>query len=768
MTGDERHTPPPAVDDLPVGDFVPVGTPIDLDNCAREPIHIPGSIQPRGVLAVVREVDFHVRQVSANVADLLGRSVDAVLDQHLSALIGAGQAARIEQATSLLGDLRQRNPLECTIDVDGEPRAFDAILRREPGGVLLVEFEIAYGERPFSFPNTYLAVRGSVEELNRAATLTELYDTAARAVRDLTAFDRVMVYRYDEEYNGEVVAESKRDDLNSFLGLHYPSTDIPAQARALYEKNWIRLISDVDYTPTPLVAVTDPARGTPLDLTYATLRSVSPIHVEYLQNMGVRASMSISLLRRGRLWGLIACHHYAGPHLPPFGTRAAAEFLGSTLSLRLVERFEEDQLQKRLTTQAVLSKLIAATLDDGEPLAAAMLGAPDLLDLVPADGVVVDIQGEHRIRGSVPPPEVIAAVAAWARGAGDEIAGSESLARDLPWIDPDPQLAAGALALNLPDGQYAIWFRREVLRSVDWGGDPYNKAIAVSEGDTIRLSPRKSFDRWREIVRQRSEPWTQSETEAAEALRRVLVESLYRRTRGALRVAETLQRSLLPESIPQLESWQLSAHYEPAAGDNVGGDWYDAFQLPDGRLIVLIGDVAGHGVTAAGIMAQLRNALRAQLFAGAAPAEAFNQLNDFCVHMLPGAFATVIAARIDLDSGEVEAASAGHLMPYLTNSSTGAVPAPIQLSPPIGIRGMRYAPSAFAIDPGHGLVMYSDGLVERRGEAIDDSIANLAETLRRAGDVSATWICTAMPSSNTDDDVTVIALRRPVFVLQPN
>ncbi|MGA8328661.1 MAG: GAF domain-containing protein, partial [Mycobacterium sp.] len=514
-------------------DLVPVGTPIDLDNCAREPIHIPGSVQPRGVLAVVREADFQVRQVSANVAELLDRSVDDVLGRHLSLLVGAEQAARIIEAAQAAGDLRQRNPIECVIDVAGQQRAFDAIMHREPDGVLLVELEIAYGERPFTFPNTYQAVRGSVEELNRVATLDELYDTAARAVRDLTGFDRVMVYRYDEHYNGEVVAESKRDDLNSFLGLHYPSTDIPAQARALYEKNWIRLISDVRYTPAPMVPPVDPERGVPLDLTHATLRSVSPIHVEYLRNMGVHASMSISLLRNGRLWGLVACHHYAGPHLPPFGARAAAEFLGSTLSLRLVERFEDDQLQKRLSAQAVLGKLTAATLNDGESLTAAMLGAPDLLDLVAADGVVVNIAGEHEARGSVPPPEVTSAVAAWALESGDEIASTECLSRELSDLDIDPQLAAGALVLNLPDGQYAIWFRREKVRSVDCGGDPRNKTIAVSEGDGIRLSPRKSFDRWREIVRECSEPWVPSETESAEVLRRYLVEALYRRTRGA-------------------------------------------------------------------------------------------------------------------------------------------------------------------------------------------------------------------------------------------
>jgi light-regulated signal transduction histidine kinase (bacteriophytochrome) len=485
---------------MTTNDFVPVGTPVDLDNCAREPIHVPGSVQPRGVLAVVREADFEVRQVSANVEDLLGHSVDDVLGRHLSFLLGDDVAARVEQVASVLGDLHQRNPLECTIDVAGEPRAFDAILHRDPSGVLLVEFEIAYGPRPFSFPNTYQAVRGSVDELNRAATLADLYDATARAVRDLTGFDRVMVYRYDEDYNGEVVAEAKRDELNSFLGLHYPSTDIPAQARALYEKNWLRLIDDVGYAPSPLVPAVDEQRDEPTDLTHATLRSVSPIHIEYLQNMGVHASMSISLLRHGKLWGLIACHHYAGPHLPPFGTRAAAEFLGSTLSLRLVDRFEDEQLHKRLAAQAVLGKLTAATLDDGESLSSLLLGAPSLLDLVPADGVVVNIGGEYRVHGSVPAPDVVTAIAEWARDAGDEIANSESLSRDLPGVDIDPDMTSGVLAINLPDGQYAIWFRSEVLRSVDWGGDPYNKAIAVSEGDGVRLSPRKSFDRWREVV----------------------------------------------------------------------------------------------------------------------------------------------------------------------------------------------------------------------------------------------------------------------------
>lgn len=713
------------------------------------------------MLAVVREPSFEIRQISANVDDLLGRSVDEVLNKDLSALIGIDQANLIRQAAATFGDLRQRNPLELTMEVGGYTRPFDALLHREPGGILLIEIEMAYGERPFSFPNTYQAVRNSVEELNRADGLGPLYDTAARAVRELTGFDRVMVYRYDRDYNGEVVAENKREDLNSFLGLHYPASDIPAQARAMYEKSWLRLISDVDYTPAQLVPPMDPDSGTPVDLTHATLRSVSPIHIEYLKNMGVRASMSISLLRHGRLWGLIACHHYAGPHLPPYGARAAAEFLGSTLSLRMVDRFDEDQLREQLAAQSLLSHLTAATHNDAEPLATTLLGVPSVLDLLPATGVVVNVGGEYGTLGSPPAPDHVAAIAAWARSTGKDIAVTECLSRDVPAVPVDPQIAAGALALNLPDDQYVIWFRDEAVRSVDWGGDPHNKAIAVQEGDQVRLSPRKSFDRWREVVDKCSEPWAPIQLESAEGLRANLVEELYRRTRSALRVAEVLQRSLLPESIPAVEGWELSADYRPAAGGRVGGDWYDAFELRDGRLVVLLGDVAGHGLAAAGTMAQLRNALRANLFAGAAPGTAISDLNSFSVHLMPRTFATVIVARIDIRTGHVEASSAGHLMPFITGSVDNTpTAAPIKLSPPIGVRGATYVTSEFVLEPGQFMVMFSDGLVERRTASIDEGLQRLASQLAASRDRRAPTVSAAMTPNDTDDDVTVISLGR--------
>jgi chemotaxis family two-component system sensor kinase Cph1 len=742
-------------------ELLPPGTPIDLDNCAREPIHVPGSVQPRGVLLVVQEPGLAVTQVSANIAAILAVRPEDVLGQPLAAVVGTGPAELLSRTAAGFGDLRERNPVEVEIDVNGALVAFDAILHRESADLLLVELEQAFGPRPFSFPNTYLAVRGTVSELNRAASLTDLYDITARAVHELTGFDRVMVYRYDAEYNGEVVAEDKRAELNSFLGLHYPASDIPAQARALYEKNWIRLISDVGYTPSPLVPVANPITGRPLDLTYATLRSVSPIHIEYLKNMGVTASMSISLLRDGKLWGLIACHHYSGPHVPPYGTRTAAEFLGSTLSLRLIDRVEDEELRGGLASQAVLAKLTAAIQDELTPIEASLLRGPDVFDLIAADGVALNIDGRLAFRGAVPDHDQLADIAEWVVSQDEPIVATDTLRRTAGHIDVDPTEVSGLLAAVLRDGQYIIWFRREAERSVDWGGDPYNKAIAVQEGDTVRLSPRKSFDRWREVVRERSIAWTPGERANAVSLRQRVVEVLYARAEREVRLAATLQRSLLPV-LPEVRGWGLSAHYEPAAGGRIGGDWYDAFWMRDGRLAVALGDVAGHGISAAGTMAQLRNALRAYVSDGATPAEATGRLNRFCTLLLPGAFATVTVALIDVKTGSLNAVVAGHPMPLVVSTDGSARPAPFVTSPPIGVPGVRHESVDFELAPGEGLVLFSDGLIERRDEDLTDGFARLAAAVGQLGaGLTAESVYNSVVAAPVADDATVLVLRRP-------
>ncbi|MDD9205807.1 GAF domain-containing protein, partial [Georgenia sp. 10Sc9-8] len=413
--------------------------PVDLDNCAREPIHVPGSVQPRGALLVVDEAAMVVVQTSDNVADLLGRPVEEVLGARLGAVLGAQAETAVVNHARAEGDVRDRNPLSVTVPVEGAPVVLDALVHRPPVGearepeqLLVVELERVAGTRPLTYAGTYRSVRGAVGALNRSSSLAELYDVTAYEVRRLTGFDRVMVYRFDADHNGEVVAEARREDLNPFLGLHYPATDIPSQARALYEKNWIRLISDVGYTPVPLVPTLNPRTGAPLDLTHATLRSVSPIHIEYLQNMGVTASMSISLLQDGRLWGLIACHHYTGPYGPPYEVRAAAEFLGSVLSLRLVAQVEEERIAAARRVGRDLAGLVGASRDEHIPLAQALTADRTLLEIMDADGAVVRAQGETVTLGTAPAGAQADAVLAWAARSGEDLACTTSVAQDAP------------------------------------------------------------------------------------------------------------------------------------------------------------------------------------------------------------------------------------------------------------------------------------------------------------------------------------------------
>ncbi|MGY1683445.1 SpoIIE family protein phosphatase [Geodermatophilus sp. SYSU D01176] len=684
------------------------------------------------------------------------------------------------RSASAFGDLRERNPVELTLDVGGSPVPVDALLHRAvigpddgtspPTALLVVELEPAHGPRPFSFPNTYQAVRGTVGELNRATSLQQLYDITAQAVRELTGFDRVMVYRYDADCNGEVVAEAKAPGLNSFLGLHYPASDIPAQARALYEKNWLRLISDVDYRPVPLRPVLVPSTGAPLDLTLATLRSVSPVHVEYLHNMGVRASMSISLLRDDRLWGLIACHHYSGPHAPPFATRAAAEFLGSTLSLRLVDRAEEDEVHRALQVRSTLAWLTAATLDEDRPLADTLLGSPDLLDLLPADGVVVQLQG-HRGRLGTPLADGTAeAIAAWAAAQGEDVVATDSLPRSAPQLGIPVEAACGVLVLPLPEGQFVLWHRAEARRTVDWGGDPHNKAIAEREGDTVRLSPRKSFERWRETVRDRSEPWTAQEVSEVGELRTHLLEALYARSRSIVRAAETLQRSMLTDP-PESPRLQVAVRYVPAAREaQVGGDWYDVFEQPDGSTVVVIGDVVGHDTAAAADMAQLRGLLRGIAYDSAdGPATVLRRLDSAVAGLGLGALATVLVGRLtpDTQTGgtRLRWSSAGHLPPLLAEPGDGV----LTLTTPRAELLLGVDPAAprteseALLEPGSTLLLYTDGLVERRDQVFDVGVERLADELvavrERPLEAACDELIGRMLPDGAEDDVALVAVR---------
>ncbi len=502
---------------------------VTLDTCDREPIHIPGSVQPHGFLIACSVPNLRILQASESLQVHADMTADAALGRGVEEIFDADSAEQLAVACRS-AELRTVNPLPVRL---ANGRFFDAVLHRPPGLADTVVMEL----EPRRAPPTARALsafdprmRASLLRLQTAGGIAQLCAIAAQEVKSITGFDRVMVYRFDADWNGEVVAESRRADLEPFLGLHYPASDIPAQARRLYTVNWLRHIVDVDYKPSPIVPPLHPGSDAPLDLSHAVLRSVSPIHIEYLKNMGVTASMSISLLFDGALAGLIACHHYSGPWSLPFQTRETVEYLGQALSwhLQSLETAEKAEHARRIhATETRIVERLAGSTELIEALA-----TDDLLALADATGAAVVLREGMRRVGNTPGREDIDELVAWLRDRSDDVFTTERLqdvyAPAARWHDVAAGMVAVVISREL--GEYLLWFRPSTERTVDWAGDPRKQAVPSADGAPPRLSPRGSFALWRETVRGASLPWHPTQIEAASLLRRVLLGGVRRRS----------------------------------------------------------------------------------------------------------------------------------------------------------------------------------------------------------------------------------------------
>ena len=488
---------------------------VDLNDCDREPIHIPGKIQPHGVLFVLAEPALTITQASENVGDHLAVAVDDILGRPLSTVIDPAAADEVRRV--LLEDRwYDANPLPC----DARGKRFDGIVHRHEG-VAILELEPSL-EPPQPSPPHH-PFRPVLLRMQRVSTLAELADIVVQTLRRLTGFERIMFYRFHEDGHGSVEAEAKEPALEPYLGLHYPASDIPAQARQLYLKNWLRLIVDGRAPPARIV----PTLETPLDLSFSVLRSVSPIHLEYMANMGVRSSMSISLIVRGRLWGLISCLNHTGPRRVSFETRAACEFLGRLASLQIAAFADHELLALRAArraTEEVLSGVMREKTQEENVLQVLLAHPKELMGLVEASGAAVVARGELATCGRTPPPAIIQDIAAWIEQQERlRPFSTDSLGGLFPGALPVADVASGLLTIALPGAPQSrlLWFRPEFIETVRWGGDP-RKSVATDSGG--RLHPRHSFALWAEEVRGRSRPWTASDLEAADELQRRALE----------------------------------------------------------------------------------------------------------------------------------------------------------------------------------------------------------------------------------------------------
>jgi light-regulated signal transduction histidine kinase (bacteriophytochrome)/CheY-like chemotaxis protein len=500
-----------------------LGTTVDLSNCDREPIHLLGAIQPFGFLLAVSTPDWFVQRVSSNVADWLKVAPADLLGRSLLNFINA------EAIHTLRNQLHIVNMTGTTarlfgIHIDDTPRRFDLAVHTLEG-LVVIEGEPSVADTSV---NASALVRGMMTRVQGMRDPRTLSRVAARELRALTGFDRVMVYRFAHDDSGEVIAESTHAGVDSFLGLHYPASDIPRQARILYERNWLRIIPDIEAAPSAIQPARDTA-GKPLDLSQSVLRSVSPIHIEYLRNMGVRASMSVSILREGRLWGLFACHHYSPLHVS-FERRTAAELFGQMFSLLMENREREAESGYEIRARELHNRLVQDMVGEENRIQSIAKHLDDIADQLTCDGVGLSLGSEATLHGMTPEPEQFARLIQHLR---KSLASSDNYAtNEIRAVYPEAaefqDRAAGMLVMPLSKlpRDYLLFFRREVARTVNWAGDPHKPMTAGPLGD--RLTPRKSFELWRETVTGQSAPWSPADLRIANGLRISLLEVILR------------------------------------------------------------------------------------------------------------------------------------------------------------------------------------------------------------------------------------------------
>lgn len=519
---------------------------VDLTNCDREPIHISGHIQPHGVLMAVREPQLEILQISENTEELLGVEAESAIGQNLSLFLEEVQLEKLK-ACLLNENLKTVNPIKLSLQQGGKTLQFDCILHRWEG-VLILELELAKSTENLSVFSFYHSVRSTVTQIQSAKNLNDLCQMTVAEIRKVTGFDRVMIYQFNEEGNGAVVAEDKAENLSPFLGLNYPSSDIPKQARQLYSLNWLRLIPDINYIPLPIVSPNNPVNNEPLDLSFSVLRSVSPMHREYLKNMGVVASMSISLIKNEKLWGLIACHHYTPKYLN-FEVRAACEFIGQVMSLELQSKEGNEDYDYKLQLKSIQTKIFE-DISTSDNLSEVLVKCQhNLLEVVNASGAVI-IFGEKCYQvGETPQGESLKALTEWVQdNLKKEVFYTDSLTQLYPEAEDFKDLASGCLAVEISSIQksYFLWFRPEVIKTVNWAGNP-NKIVEIDENGQEKICPRKSFELWKQTVRCKSSPWKKCEIEAVLELKKAMINIVLRQTEKLAKLNTALQASVARE-----------------------------------------------------------------------------------------------------------------------------------------------------------------------------------------------------------------------------
>ena len=511
---------------------------LNLTTCEQEPIRIPGSIQPHGfLLALPQDGERRVVQVSANLAQHTGLEGEQALGKALPAILGERAALQLHAELARVELSAQPTHLG-TVQV-GNERYFD-VLAHVFDRLLVLEFEVVTRATPPDFRHLYPKVGSFLLKINDVQDIIEMSTIAARQIRDVTGFGRVLVYQFDRDGHGHVLAESLADGYGSYLGQRFPASDIPRQARELYMLNRIRLIHDANYTPARLVPDVNPLTGAPNDLSHAALRSVSPIHLQYMRNMGTLASMSVSLIVKGQLWGLISCHNET-PLPVAFEQRTVCEQLGQILALRIESRTDAGELEFRLEVRRTMVSMLAGLTQQNVDFADSLRGVfPALLRFGRATGAAIVVDDRVLTCGDVPGDAQVRELVQWlvANDHGEVFHTDQLSALHLP-ASAYSRVASGLLSMSISriHPHYLLWFRPEVVQTIDWAGQPQDKS------GPAQLTPRSSFASWRETIHGISAPWHGGEIELAIEFRGALLGIVLERAEQMAELAEELGRA---------------------------------------------------------------------------------------------------------------------------------------------------------------------------------------------------------------------------------
>ena len=481
---------------------------IDLSSCEKEPIHIIGVTQEHGVLIACDRKTGIIKHVGENAASYLGFETENLLGRDLDFLIERTLADKI------LESVTEENVIEVEETLINAKRyIFISHLTKDH---LILDIEPIDGKTSnFDFQKR---LSGLLNTLSASANAEELCKNAASITKSIFGYDRVMVYKFDEEWNGKVIAEELTEGMESWLGLQYPATDIPRQARELFLKNRVRIISDVNYSPVKILSLASEENRIPLDLTNSKLRGVSPIHIEYLQNMKVGASLTAALISNGKLWGLLTCHHYS-PKFINYYQRQTYEFLIQIFSNELTLKISNNFLANIEKVDELRSQLVQQIHQKGSIKKGLSSMSTNLIDLFNCKGAAIILNGKVKLIGDTPnKKELKKLMKQFLIQKEDRLFYTRSLLENYPEGEKFKDTASGILSLRLGQSgrDFLIWFRPEVVQTIEWGGNPEHKA--TYDEAKQRLTPRKSFEKWTQQLTGVAEAWKDYEISGARKL----------------------------------------------------------------------------------------------------------------------------------------------------------------------------------------------------------------------------------------------------------